>query len=163
MSSIHHMTRHGDCREMCGTIEDPFQQTVHPSYPHSIHEFAASILSSIIWHVVVVVVLLLLWLCSIRFGKRRKIASVFCIMILSLHKQPTVFKLTDNTTGRWCCVRFQQKRCRDRGNMTWCCCCCCCCVVYCCVALLLLLLNLLLLVVVVVVVVVDVLLLDIPL
>ena len=30
---IHHMTRHGDCREMCGTIEDPFQQTVHPSYP----------------------------------------------------------------------------------------------------------------------------------
>ena len=63
MSPIHHMTRHGDCREMCGTIEDPFLQTVHPSYPHSIHEFAASKLSSVIWHVVVVVVLLLLLRC----------------------------------------------------------------------------------------------------
>ena len=62
MSPIHHMTRHGDCREMCGTIEDPFQQTVHPSYPHSIHEFAASKLSSVIWHVVVVLLLLLLLL-----------------------------------------------------------------------------------------------------
>ena len=51
------MTRHGDCWEMCGTIEDPFLQTVHPSYHHSIHEFAASKLSSVICHVVVVVLL----------------------------------------------------------------------------------------------------------